>query len=116
MMYLVAIMDIYSRKILSWRLSNTMDVSFCLICLQEAVDRYGKPEILNSDQGSQFTSDEFVNLVKEKYGIQFSMDGVGQAKDNIWTERSCNDEQKKMKSQRQNYMNNYLFGYLGFSL
>lgn len=88
MMYLVAIMDIYSRKILSWRLNNTMDVSFCLICLQEAVDRYGKPEILNSDQGSQFTSDEFVNLVKEKYGIQFSMDGVGQAKDNIWTERA----------------------------
>lgn len=88
MMYLVAVMDIYSRKILSWRLSNTMDVSFCLTCLQEAVEQYGKPEILNSDQGSQFTSNEFVNLVKKKYKILFSMDGVGRAKDNIWTERS----------------------------
>lgn len=88
MMYLVAIMDVYSRKILTWRLSNTMDTSFCKACLIEAVERYGAPEILNSDQGSQFTSDEFVTLVKDTFNIKFSMNGVGRAKDNIWTERS----------------------------
>lgn len=88
MMYLVAIMDVYSRKILTWRLSNTMDTSFCKACLIEAVERYGAPEILNSDQGSQFTSDEFVALVKDTFNIKFSMNGVGRAKDNIWTERS----------------------------
>ncbi len=92
MMYLVAILDVYSRKILTWRLSNTMDVAFCKECLVEAVDRYGKPEIFNSDQGSQFTSDEFVDLVVEKYKIRFSMDGVGRALDNIWSERVCNEQ------------------------
>lgn len=88
MMYLVAIMDVYSRKILTWKLSNTMDVSFCKECLVEAIDRYGKPEIFNSDQGSQFTSDEFIDLVVKKYKIRFSMDGVGRALDNIWSERA----------------------------
>lgn len=87
MMYLVAILDVYSRKILTWRLSNTMDVTFCKECLAEAVDRYGKPKIFNSDQGSQFTSDEFVELVVKKYKIRFSMDGIGRALDNIWSER-----------------------------
>ena len=69
-----------------------MDVAFCKECLVEAVDRYGKPEIFNSDQGSQFTSDEFVDLVVEKYKIRFSMDGVGRALDNIWSERVCNEQ------------------------
>ena len=98
MMYLVAIMDVYSRKILTWRLSNTMDTSFCKACLIEAVERYGAPEILNSDQGSQFTSDEFVTLVKDTFNIKFSMNGVGRAKDNIWTERSCNEQHPIMLS------------------
>lgn len=65
-----------------------MDVSFCKECLVEAVDRYGKPEIFNSDQGSQFTSDEFFELVVGKFKIRFSMDGVGRALDNVWTERA----------------------------
>jgi putative transposase len=84
--YLVAIIDWYSRKVLSWRLSNSMDVSFCVDCLQEAITHFGKPDIFNSDQGSQFTSDAFTGVLIEN-GITISMDGRGRALDNIFVER-----------------------------
>jgi len=83
--YLVAIMDWYSRYVISWRLSNTMDTQFCIEALQEALTK-GCPEIFNSDQGSQFTSDDFVNVIKGK-NIRISMDGRGRAFDNIMIER-----------------------------
>ena len=84
--YLVAIIDWYSRKILSWRLSNTMDAGFCVDCLEDAIRAYGTPEIFNSDQGSQFTSDMFTGVLIEN-AITISMDGRGRALDNIFTER-----------------------------
>jgi putative transposase len=84
--YLVVVMDWYSRKVLSWRVSNTMDVHFCVDCLQEALQRYGSPEIFNSDQGSQFTSQAFTSILEGK-GIAISMDGRGRALDNIFVER-----------------------------
>lgn len=84
--YLVAIIDWYSRKILSWRLSNTMDAGFCVDCLEDAIKAYGTPEIFNSDQGSQFTSDMFTSVLIEN-AITISMDGRGRALDNIFTER-----------------------------
>lgn len=85
-MYLVAIMDWATRKVLSWRISNTMDTTFCAEALQEALRRYGTPEIFNTDQGSQFTSDEFTGVLKEHH-IQISMDGRGCYHDNIFVER-----------------------------
>ncbi|MCF1457643.1 MAG: IS3 family transposase [Shewanella sp.] len=85
-LYLVAIIDWYSRKVLSWRLSNTMDTQFCLDALDEALTRYGKPEIFNSDQGAQFTSTEFTDKLKE-HGIRISMDGKGRWIDNVFIER-----------------------------
>ncbi|WP_425465761.1 IS3 family transposase [Oceanispirochaeta crateris] len=84
--YLVAVLDLYSRKVLSWRISNTMDVSFCVDALEEALMQYGIPAIFNTDQGSQFTSDAFVGVLKG-HGIQISMDGKGRALDNIYVER-----------------------------
>jgi len=84
--YLVAIIDWYSRKILSWRLSNTMDAGFCVDCLEEAIKAYGIPEIFNSDQGSQFTSDAFTGVLS-KNEVTISMDGRGRALDNIFVER-----------------------------
>ena len=84
--YLVAIMDWYSRKVLSWRLSNTMDSWFCCEALEEALMFYGTPEIFNSDQGSQFTSNEFIGQLTEK-GISISMTGKGRALDNVFIER-----------------------------
>lgn len=84
--YLVAIIDWYSRKVLSWRLSNTMDAGFCVDCLEEAIKGFGAPEIFNTDQGSQFTSDSFTGvLIKNR--ITISMDGRGRALDNIFVER-----------------------------
>lgn len=84
--YLVAIMDWYSRRVLGWKISNTMDVDFCKRALEEALLNYGKPEIFNSDQGSQFTSKEFTErLQKEK--VKISMDGRGRCYDNIFIER-----------------------------
>ena len=74
--YLMAIMDIFSRRVLSWRLSNTLDVSFCLEALEEALDLYGPPDIFNSDQGSQFTSDAFTGLLLDNE-VNISMDGKG---------------------------------------
>ncbi|HEY5580295.1 MAG TPA: IS3 family transposase, partial [Rhodoferax sp.] len=84
--YLVAMMDWYSRKVLSWRISNSMDASFCVDCLEEALRIYGKPEIFNSDQGSQFTSADFTGVLNRE-GIKISMDGRGRAFDNIFVER-----------------------------
>ncbi len=85
-MYLTAIMDVYSRKILSWSLSNSMDAQWCLNVLQEAIDKHGVPQIINSDQGSQYTSALWVQFL-EKNNIQISMDGKGRATDNAWIER-----------------------------
>ena len=84
--YLVAIIDWYSRKVLSWQLSNTMDVGFCLDCLSEALHNYGEPKIFNTDQGSQFTSEKWVTALQDK-GVTISMDGRGRALDNIFVER-----------------------------
>ena len=84
-LYLVAIIDWYSRYVLSWRLSNTLDTDFCIEALEEAL-RKGKPEIFNTDQGSQFTSEEFTEALK-KHGIQISMDGKGSYNDNLFIER-----------------------------
>jgi len=83
--YLVAIVDWYSRYVLSWRLSNTLDSDFCVEALKDAL-QYGTPEIFNTDQGSQFTSAAFTSLLLER-GIQISMDGKGRALDNIFVER-----------------------------
>lgn len=85
-LYLVAIMDWYSRAVLSWRLSNTMDSDFCVSALEDAITRYGVPDIFNTDQGSQFTSYDFTNTLKEA-GIRISMDGKGRWMDNIFIER-----------------------------
>ena len=84
--YLVAIMDWFSRKVLSRRISNTMDVYFCKSALEEALLIYGKPDIFNSDQGSQFTSKEFTGCLKQE-NIKISMDGRGRCYDNIFIER-----------------------------
>lgn len=84
--YLVAIMDLFSRLVLSWRVSNTLDTNFCVEALQEALERFGQPEIFNSDQGSQFTSSEFTGILLDR-GIKISMDGKGRFTDNIFVER-----------------------------
>ena len=84
--YLVAVIDWYSRKVLSWRLSNTMDTSFCIEALEEALEIHGSPEYFNTDQGAQFTSEEFLKVLKER-NIKISMDGKGRAIDNVFTER-----------------------------
>lgn len=84
--YLVAIMDVYSRKILSYRISNSMDTSFCIEALEAAIIEYGCPEIFNSDQGSQFTSDDFTKVLKT-HNIRISMDGKGRWVDNVFIER-----------------------------
>ena len=84
-LYLVAIMDWYSRYVLSWRLSNCLDVSFCLDALEDALSQ-GCPDMFNTDQGSQFTSNKFTGILLSR-GIKVSMDGRGRAFDNIFTER-----------------------------
>lgn len=85
-LYLIAVMDWASRKVLSWRLSNTMDIDFCLEALHEALARHGKPEIFNTDQGSQFTSPRFTKVLIDA-GIRVSMDGRGCWMDNVFIER-----------------------------
>ncbi len=85
-LYLVAVMDWASRAVLAWRLSNTMDVSFCLDALQEALGRFGRPEIFNTDQGSQFTSAAFTGALASA-GVRISMDGRGRWMDNVFIER-----------------------------
>lgn len=84
--YLTAIIDWYSRYVLSWRLSNTLDADFCVAALREALVLYGKPDIFNTDQGSQFTSDEFTGELIGN-GVKISMDGKGRALDNVFVER-----------------------------
>jgi putative transposase len=84
--YLVVIMDWHSRKVLSWRLSNTLDADFCVQALETAIQDYGCPQIFNTDQGAQFTSDAFTGVLKE-HDIQISMDGKGCYRDNIFVER-----------------------------
>ena len=85
-LYLVAVIDWASRAVLSWRLSNTMDVSFCVSALEEALARFGKPDIFNTDQGSQFTSGVFTGTLAAA-GIRISMDGRGRWMDNVFIER-----------------------------
>ena len=85
-MYLVAVMDWHSRKVLSFKLSNTLDADFCVEALQEALDRYGPPQIFNTDQGAQFTSQAFTDTLKDN-GVAISMDGKGRVQDNIFIER-----------------------------
>jgi putative transposase len=85
-LYLVAIVDWRSRKVLAWRLSNTLFADFCVEALEEALARYGRPEIFNSDQGSQFTGDDFTGVLKAA-GVRISMDGKGRYLDNIFVER-----------------------------
>ena len=84
--YLFAVMDWASRRVLAWRLSNTLTTDFCLEAVQEAIHRYGTPEIFNTDQGSQFTSSDFTDLLKDN-GIAISMDGRGCWRDNVFVER-----------------------------
>jgi len=116
--YLVAIMDLYSRKILSWRLSNTMDTRFCIDALKEALRKYPKPEIFNTDQGSQFTSNDFTNILKA-HDIQISMDGKGRWIDNVFIERfwrslkyeevylRAYDDLRQAKKSIRDYINDY---------
>ena len=85
-MYLVAVMDWYSRKVLSWRVSNTLEADFCVEALKDAIHSHGCPEIFNTDQGSQFTSEDFTGEL-ENHGIKISMDGRGRFQDNIFIER-----------------------------
>ncbi len=85
-LYLVALMDWSTRKVLSWRVSNTMDVEFCLEALEEALSRFGRPEIFNTDQGSQFTSPRFTGVLRDA-GVRISMDGRGRWMDNVFIER-----------------------------
>ncbi len=85
-LYLVAVIDWASRAVLSWRLSNTMDASFCVAALEDALARYGKPEIFNTDQGSQFTGSAFTGVLI-KAGVRISMDGRGRWMDNVFIER-----------------------------
>lgn len=85
-MYLMAVIDLYSRKVLNWSLSNTMSADWCAEVLEETIKNHGCPEIFNTDQGSQFTSDVFLNALKSN-GIKISMDGKGRALDNIFIER-----------------------------
>ena len=85
-LYLVAIIDWATRRVLSWRLSNTLTAGFCVEALGEALARFGKPSIFNTDQGSQFTSDEFTQTLRD-HGVEISMDGRGRCHDNIFVER-----------------------------
>ena len=85
-LYLFAILDWASRRVLAWRLSNTLTTDFCVEAVREAISQYGRPEIFNTDQGCQFTSQEFTGLLKD-HDIQISMDGTGRWRDNVFVER-----------------------------
>lgn len=85
-LYLVAIMDWYSRTVLTWRVSNTIDTAFCIDALTEAIDTYGPPEIFNTDQGSTFTATAFTTVLADA-GVTISMDGRGRWMDNVFIER-----------------------------
>jgi putative transposase len=85
-LYLVAILDWHSRHVLAWRLSNTLESSFCVDVLEEALSRYEAPEIFNTDQGGQFTAEAFTGVLRQR-GIMISMDGKGRCLDNVFVER-----------------------------
>jgi putative transposase len=85
-LFLVAVIDLFSRRVLAWRLSNALETSFCVEALQEALERYGRPEIFNTDQGAQFTSEEFTGVLLER-DVKISMDGRGRCLDNVFVER-----------------------------
>jgi putative transposase len=85
-MYLLAIMDWHSRRVLSWRASNTLDTDFCVEALEEALERHGTPDIFNTDQGAQFTAEAFTEALKS-HGVEISMDGKGRWVDNVFVER-----------------------------
>jgi putative transposase len=84
--YLVAVIDWFTRKVLAWRLPNSLTADFCVEALQEAIAKFGVPEIFNTDQGAQFTSAEFIGMLKQ-HGIRISMDGRGRWRDNVFVER-----------------------------
>jgi len=84
--YLTAVVDWYSRCVLSWRLSTNLDTSFCVDALEEAIERYGTPDVFNTDHGAQFTSTAFTSVLN-KHGVKISMDGKGRALDNVFVER-----------------------------
>ena len=86
-LYLFAVLDWATRRVLAWRLSNTLTTDFCIEAVREAVALHGKPEIFNTDQGSQFTDGDFVTLIREELGVQLSMDGKGCWRDNVFIER-----------------------------
>jgi putative transposase len=85
-MYMTAIIDVYSRKIVGWVISNTMSAQWCKNVLEVAIRTYGKPEIVNSDQGSQYTSALWIEYLEQE-GVRISMDSKGRALDNVWIER-----------------------------
>src|SRR3546814_7165338 len=95
-LYLVAIMDWASRKVLAWRLSNTMDAGFCVEALEDALARFGKPEIFNTDQGSQFTSNAFTGVLRAAE-IKISMDGRGCGMDNVFIARLWRSDRKSTR-------------------
>lgn len=86
-LYFFGIIDVYSRKILGWSVSNSMDAQWVCKCVQDTINQFGTPEIINSDQGSQFTSEEYISLIKNYQTIKISMDGKGRAIDNVYIER-----------------------------
>ena len=86
-MYMVAIIDLYSRYIVNWSISNTMEAKWVVATIKEAVRKYGKPDIINSDQGSRFTSDDYIEYIKSLEHTKISMDGKGRALDNVFIER-----------------------------
>ncbi len=98
-LYLVAVMDWASRKVLAWRLSNTMDADFCVAALEEAIARYGRPGIFNTDQGAQFTSFAFTGMLRD-HGIRISMDGKGRWMDNVFIERLWRSLKIRMRLSR----------------
>ena len=85
-LYLAAVIDWHSRRVLAWRVSITMETAFCIEAVEDAIARHGRPEIFNTDQGSQFTSEAFTGLLKQ-HGIAISMDGKGCWRDNVFIER-----------------------------
>jgi putative transposase len=104
-LYLIAVMDWYSRYVLSWRMSNTLDTGFCLEALDDALSRHRRPEIFNSDQGCQFTSEAFTGSLLSA-GVQISMDGKGRCFDNIFVERLW-----RSVKYEEVYMKDYASGY-----
>ena len=86
-LYFFGVIDVYSRKLLGWSISNTLDAQWVCSCLKSTITQYGCPEIINSDQGSQFTSGEYISLIKSYETVKISMDGRGRAIDNVYIER-----------------------------